>query len=151
MEERTIFKTKQHWVLILVPLVGFTLLVLATWILIRASSPSFLFCIRAGVILVGLAYIVRAAITYATTDLTISDRRAVLAQGLLRRRRQEVMLTKIESVDVDQPLLCLLLGCGTVRITGTGGTVLSLRAAAQPFEARDALQGPGAAYSGQPC
>jgi len=139
--EILIFKTKQHFILIMIPLIGSVLLNLIVWALVRATSQSLLFCIRGMTVAVGLFYITRAVIAYATTDLIITNQRAVLREGLLRRHRQGILLSKIESVDIEQAPLCLLFGCGTINIIGTGGTSISLRAAAQPFEVREFVQG----------
>ena len=137
--EKVIFETKQHWILVLIPLLEYGFLTGAVWILIRSSSSSTLFCIRAAVIILGIVSVGRAALIYATTRLTVTNTRVILRSGLLRRRNQEILLTKVESIDVHQAPLCLLLGCGTINIVGSGGTMQTVRAVSHPFLVRESI------------
>ena len=137
--ESTIFETKQHWILVVIPLLGYSILTTAVWILIRSSSASTVFCIRAAVIVLGIISVGRAALTYATTRLTVTGTRVIFRSGLLRRRNQEILLAKVESIDVHQAPLCLLLGCGTIDIVGSGGTIQTVRAVSDPFLVRDSI------------
>jgi uncharacterized membrane protein YdbT with pleckstrin-like domain len=137
--ERVIFETKQHWILVSIPLLGYGLLAAAVWILFRSSSTSTLFCVRAPVIIAGVVSVARATLIYATTRLTVTNTRVILRSGLLRQWNQEILLSKVESIDVHQAPLCLLLGCGTITIVGTGGTEQTMRAASHPFIVRDSI------------
>ena len=49
-------------------------------------------------------------------------------------------MDKVETVDVDQSVLGRILGYGTLRVTGTGGTNnIEQRFLAAPFELRNAM------------
>ena len=143
-EERIIIKARLHWGMFLGPLVGimmglgFTLVSLLPVLVPNALSPleietdavivgglccfggSFLWLFLS---LLGLAS--RFA-TYLTTEFAVTNKRVIAKSGALRRRSLEVMLTKIESVSVDEPLLGRVLNYGTLVIRGSGGTT-------QPF------------------
>ena len=137
--ERVIFQTKQHWILVLIPLLGYSLLTAVVGIAVRSNSPSTIFCILAVVLIMGIVSVGRAGLIYLTTSLTVTNTRVVLRSGLLRQRSQEILLTKVESIDVHQAPLCLLLGCGRITIVGSGGTSQTVRAVSHPFLVRETI------------
>jgi len=137
--ERVIARARQHWAVVVLPTVVYGLLAAVVWVGVRSSSTSFLFCIRAAVIGLGGIAVLLAILDYVTTSLIVTDKRIALRTGLLRRQDQEILLGKIESIDVRQPPLGTLLGYGTMAIIGTGGTSQAVRALARPFKIRDSI------------
>ena len=71
-----------------------------------------------------------------TTELAITNRRVIAKTGFIRRHSLEILLPKIESVDVRQGILGRMLNFGTVTVTGTGGTRESFKAIAEPIVVR---------------
>jgi len=61
--------------------------------------------------------------------------------GLLSVHTVELLNPKVEAIGVDQTLAGRLLGYGTLRITGTGGTVEAFPRVARPDALRDAVMG----------
>lgn len=57
-----------------------------------------------------------------TDEFAITNKRVIIKTGLISRRTFEMNHTKIESVNVDQGILGRILGYGTIRIVGSGGT-----------------------------
>jgi len=57
-----------------------------------------------------------------TDEFAITNKRVIIKTGLISRRTFEMNLSNIESVNVDQGILGRILGYGTIRIVGTGGT-----------------------------
>jgi len=55
-------------------------------------------------------------------EFAITNKRVVIKTGWLSRHTIEMNLNKIESVKVEQSIMGRMLGYGTVRIIGTGGT-----------------------------
>lgn len=137
--EKAILETGQHWVLVAIPLVGYGLLTILVWVLIRSNSTTVLFCLRGGAISLGAIAIARAAIAYLTTRLTVTNKRVILRSGFLRRQNKEILLAKVESIDVHQAPICLLLGCGTVSIVGSGGTMQTVKALDHPFSVQESI------------
>ncbi|MBN2085697.1 MAG: PH domain-containing protein [Anaerolineales bacterium] len=72
-----------------------------------------------------LNLLTRIAIFFST-EFAVTNKRVIGKSGVLRRRSLEVILSKIESVSVDEPFWGRILNFGTVTIKGSGGTV-------QPF------------------
>ena len=58
-----------------------------------------------------------------TTELAITDRRVIYKERLIARRTLEMNRNRVESVDVYQSILGRLLGYGTIRLRGTGGSL----------------------------
>jgi uncharacterized membrane protein YdbT with pleckstrin-like domain len=78
----------------------------------------------------------QAIIVISTTEFAVTNRRVIAKTGFIRRHALEMLLTKIESVAVNQSSLGRLLNFGVVTVTGTGGTKESFRAIGQPFVVR---------------
>tara|TARA_Y100000385_G_C12965013_1_gene581444 strand:+ start:131 stop:502 length:372 start_codon:yes stop_codon:yes gene_type:complete len=57
-----------------------------------------------------------------TDEFVITNKRVIIKTGLISRKTFEMNHTKIESVNVDQGIFGRLLGYGTLRIVGSGGT-----------------------------
>jgi uncharacterized membrane protein YdbT with pleckstrin-like domain len=60
---------------------------------------------------------------YLLSHFVITNKRIIIKHGFIARRSYEMLLGKVESIEVDQTLSDRLLwGSGTLIITGTGGT-----------------------------
>ena len=57
-----------------------------------------------------------------TDEFAITNKRVIIKTGLISRKTFEMNHSKIESVNVDQGILGRILGYGTIRIVGSGGT-----------------------------
>jgi uncharacterized membrane protein YdbT with pleckstrin-like domain len=79
-------------------------------------------------------------IEYWTSEFAVTTKRVIMKVGWLSRRVLELNLHKIESVNVDQPLLGRLLGYGTITVIGTGGTRETFHRIASPLVFRKAFQ-----------
>jgi uncharacterized membrane protein YdbT with pleckstrin-like domain len=77
-----------------------------------------------------------ALIRRATTELAVTDRRVIYKSGVIARHTLEMNRSKVESVDVDQPLLGRLLGFGTIIVRGTGGSLEPIRLISDPLTFR---------------
>jgi uncharacterized membrane protein YdbT with pleckstrin-like domain len=60
---------------------------------------------------------------YLLSHFVITNKRIMIHHGFIARRSYEMLLSKVESIEVDQTLSDRLIwGSGTLIITGTGGT-----------------------------
>ena len=57
-----------------------------------------------------------------TDEFAITNKRVIIKTGLISLKTVELNLSKIESVNVDQSVLGRILGYGSLKIVGTGGT-----------------------------
>ena len=73
-------------------------------------------------------------------EFAITNRRVIVKTGLISRKTFEMNLSKIESVNVDQSILGRILGYGTIRIVGSGGTKEEFPNIQKPLEFRKKFQ-----------
>lgn len=73
-------------------------------------------------------------------EFAITNKRIIVKTGLISRKTLEMNLSKIESVNVVQSVLGRMLGYGTIRIIGTGGTKEEFRDILNPIEFRKKFQ-----------
>jgi hypothetical protein len=69
----------------------------------------------------GLLHLIGAAIKRMTTELALTNKRVISRAGLIRREIIEIFYAKIENVVVDQSILGMVLGYGSLWIDGVGG------------------------------
>lgn len=77
--------------------------------------------------LLALLKAIPAWIDRATSEFAITNKRVIIKVGWIQRRALELLLSKIETIEVDQTILGRALNYGTIIITGTGGSK-------EPFE-----------------
>jgi uncharacterized membrane protein YdbT with pleckstrin-like domain len=80
------------------------------------------------------------AIIRWSSEFVITNRRIIIKTGFIARKTFEMNLSKIESVNVDQPFMGRILGYGSMTIIGTGGTRESFHNIRKPLEFRKAFQ-----------
>ena len=91
-------------------------------------------------VLMAVAFGLKPAVEYLTSEFAVTNKRVVTKTGLVERDSQETLLSKIETIGVDQTLGGRLLGYGTVTIVGTGGSREPFALIAQPLEFRRQVQ-----------
>jgi uncharacterized membrane protein YdbT with pleckstrin-like domain len=94
-----------------------------------------IFFLLISIILGGLRFI-----NYQYSEFGITDKRVLIKVGLIRRQSLETLLTKIESIQVNQGILGRVLNYGTLIIRGTGGTAGKYNNISNPFEFRKKVQ-----------
>ena len=74
-----------------------------------------------------------------TSEFAVTNGRVLIKVGLLRRRSVEILLSKVEAIGVDQPLIGRMLDYGSLTIGGTGGTKELFHRIQAPLEFRKKL------------
>jgi len=92
----------------------------------------------AGVI-IAIGSLLPLYVRWQTSEFAVTDRRVLVKVGLLSVHTLELLLPKVEAIGVDQTIGGRLLGYGTLRIVGTGGTVEAFARVAQPQALREAV------------
>ena len=145
------YETKLHWIVMLGHAgiaVGFELLALiflvggfSSWKGILVAPPrtamyvGALFFLTLGAIIFSIGLLRRKA-----TEMAVTSKRVIVKTGIAERRTVEILLSRIESVAVDEPALGRLLGYGTVIVRGTGGTPEMFEKIYHPLEFREQVQ-----------
>lgn len=143
------YQTKLHWIVMLrhaliaavLLLTGGSLL-LSAWSSRKGSDSS-----QAALRLVGFACVGAAGGLFAfgilrrsATEMAVTNRRVIVKTGLTERRTTEILLSRIESVVVDEPAMGRILGYGTVIVRGIGGTPEVFQNIQHPLQFREQVQ-----------
>jgi uncharacterized membrane protein YdbT with pleckstrin-like domain len=123
-------------------------LVLAVWLLFTRNE---VLVPAGGLLLVLFAFplVITALIARATSEFAVTNKRVLIKIGWLRRHSLETLLSKIETIRVEQGILGRALDYGTIVVSGTGGSKEPFRTIASPMEFRRKVQEQIAASAGQ--
>jgi len=72
-------------------------------------------------------------IRWLTVHMGLTDHRVIYKEGLIRRETDEMRLSKVETVDINQSVMGRILGYGTLEMTGTGGSRVVFRDIDEPM------------------
>lgn len=148
--ETVIYQTRLHWIVMLSHLVVGCLLLDAPGILLLAYALSHttmnatdLRLMEAGgaaLLVFGLIVILIGAFRRNATEMAVTNHRVVIKTGLLSRKTIEMLLNKVESIEISETAFGRMLGYGTIVIIGTGGTSEPFYRMAHPLEFRSHVQ-----------
>lgn len=95
-----------------------------------------------GLCMVGMAVIIVVVGFFkrSSTEMAVTNKRVLVKVGIMSRRSIEIMLSKIESVRVDQSVMGRIFGFGTIVVRGVGGTPEPFAEIAHPLELRRHIQ-----------
>jgi uncharacterized membrane protein YdbT with pleckstrin-like domain len=74
------------------------------------------------------------------TEMAVTNRRVLIKTGLGSRRTLDLMLSRVESIGVEESFWGRMLGYGSVTVRGTGGTPESFVMISHPQEFRRSVQ-----------
>ncbi len=132
--ENVLYRAKLHWVVFLRPAIWlFIALVVGALLSIFGGRAAL-----AGGALVWIAILtgIPALIRFWTSEFAVTDKRVMVKVGWLRRKSLEVLLNKVEGIQVDQGILGRILGYGSITVSGTGGTRDPFDSISDPLEFR---------------
>ena len=130
--EEVVYRARLHR-LIFLPPVAVAVVGLAVAIFVNAIAGA-VFGVAA--VLVFIPRFVR----YMTSEFAVTNKRVIVKVGLINRHTLELVLTKIETVGVDQGVLGRIFNYGTIVVTGTGGTKEPFTNIANPLGFRKQVQ-----------
>ena len=138
--ERVLYKTRLHWVLFVKPglvLAGGIVLMI---LLRRVQDPPWLWMIGGTVAGVGLLWSLVHYVELMTSEFAVTTSRLIFKVGLISRYTTELLLSKVESIGVQQGLLGRVLNHGDLTVTGTGGAREVFRRVRDPIGFRNHVQ-----------
>jgi uncharacterized membrane protein YdbT with pleckstrin-like domain len=129
--EQVVHQTRLHWLMYFWPIV-----LTIVGLLMLLGVP------KLGVIVLALAALlgVTVFITVHNAEFAVTNKRVIMKTGWLNRRSLELLLSKIESIAVDQGVAGKLWGYGTIILSGTGGSHEPFQNITDPFEFRKQVQ-----------
>ncbi|HHJ13831.1 MAG TPA: PH domain-containing protein [Gammaproteobacteria bacterium] len=84
----------------------------------------------------GLLFLIWAALQYISTELAITDRKVIAKFGFIKRESIEMLLPKVESIQVQQSVLGRIFNFGSVVVAGAGAPQAPVPGIANPMEFR---------------
>src|SRR5206468_6927850 len=75
-----------------------------------------------------------------TSEFAVTNKRVIVKVGLIRRDTLELLLSKVESIGVDQTVTGRIVGYGSIVVVGTGGTRETFKNIARPLDFRKQVQ-----------
>ena len=145
------YQTRLHWIVMLGHAALAVLLdLLAIGILIGwatigtktkgSSAPVAVYLLSLICFVIGGALFLVGILKRKATEMAVTNKRVIVKTGIVDRRTIEILLSRIESVAVEEPALGRLLGYGTVIVRGTGGTPEVFEKIFRPLEFREQVQ-----------
>jgi len=154
--EMLLYRTRHHWLVLLGPLFGgLLLLVPGIALLVEAIATRDTAGLVVGSTVIspklmvsfGAVLVVGAIITFSygvakrnATEMAVTNRRVLIKTGMGSRRTLDLMLSRVESIGVEESAVGRMLGYGSVVVRGTGGTPEPFLMIAHPQEFRRAVQ-----------
>ena len=138
--ERVLYKTRLHWGVFIKPalvLLGGVVLMI---VLRPVQDPRWLWMIGAAVALIGLFWGLVHYVEVMTSEFAVTTSRLIFKVGLISRYTTELLLSKVESIGVQQGLLGRMLNYGDLTVTGTGGAREVFRRVRDPIGFRNHVQ-----------
>ncbi len=128
------YKAKLHWIIFIWP----TIWIFLSFIMFSSGGDSY----YVGIIFILIAIItgIFSFINYSSSEFGITNKRVLAKIGLIRRNSIEVLLIKVEGIQVYQGILGRILGFGSIIISGTGGTKDPFHKIADPLQFRRMAQ-----------
>jgi len=147
--ETIVYETRLHWVVLVAPIllgILFGLTGLGMFILSaqatgnKSAAHQPMMILGAAFFAIALLFIVRGILMRNATEMTVTNKRVFVKVGLAARRTIELLLSRVESIGVQESVMGRMLGYGTVIVHGTGGTPEVFNMVAHPLEFRTQVQ-----------
>jgi len=147
--EEVLYQTRHHWIVMFWALALGVLMDIAAavgLIFLLGQVGASIEMRNLGFVLVALAFITGAAFILGgvmklnATEMVVTNKRVIVKTGILSRRTFEMLLSRIESIGVQEPVMGRMLGYGTVILRGVGGTPDEFDLIANPLAFRSHVQ-----------
>jgi len=138
-DERVIHWGRLHWILFVGPGILFLIgLILCFTPVGEGETATTLSPIGIPILIIAIIWLMKAFLTYISTELAITTKRVIAKFGFIRRNTTELNHNKVESLNVDQGIIGRVLNFGTVRIHGTGAGMSPIPKVEDPLSFRRA-------------
>jgi hypothetical protein len=147
--ETVVYQTRLHWIVMLRHILLALLLFAGSGALLSyflhhpqlsTADKHLTEGTAAALLLCGIVAIIAGAVRRNATEMAVTTRRVVVKQGLVSRKTIEMLLNKIETIEVSEPMTGRMLGYGSITIIGTGGTSEPFHKIAHPLHFRGEVQ-----------
>jgi uncharacterized membrane protein YdbT with pleckstrin-like domain len=145
--EVVLYRTRLHWTVLFWPLLvalffaagAFGALIAA--VSMSGTAGSVVLAIVGGLCaVIAVSALAAGLIRRSSTEMAVTNRRVLMKSGIISRKTVELMLSKVESIGINQNMLGRLVGYGSVIVRGSGGTYELFDQVARPLEFRRQVQ-----------
>jgi uncharacterized membrane protein YdbT with pleckstrin-like domain len=129
--ERIVFTTSKHWAGLVTDSFWAILMVLGSFVLawIQPESTTgvlgffsrIIELLRLGLFLGGCGWIVYNVVAWRTAEYSVTNKRVLGHEGLLRRRHTDTLLTSVSDIQMITPALGSVLGFANIRVISSAG------------------------------
>lgn len=116
-DEKILFRTKKHLIIFFTPVILTIILMYAANYMHHNPILAKLTIVPALLVVIFWSYV---GLEYLTSEYAVSNKRVLMREGFFNRHVNEMRLTTISQVNVDQNLLGQLLNYGVVSINAFG-------------------------------
>ena len=136
--ENLIYRAKLHWIVFFRSAFWFFI----GYILAKNSTePGSASAAFGGLLILGsIAMFISAIIRFKTSEFGVTNKRIIVKEGFISRKSLEVLLQKVEGIQVDQSVIGRILGYGAITVSGTGGSKDPFKSISNPLEFRKKAQ-----------
>jgi len=129
--ETVVYRTRLHWIVLLRSILWGLLFGLpGLGILVRSMTtsgdksgmPSWAFALAFIFLILAASCLGVGLVRRNATEMAVTDKRVIVKVGVVSRKTFELLLSKVESIGVNESLWGRMMGYGTVVVRGTGGT-----------------------------
>lgn len=147
--ETVVYQTRLHWVVMLRHILLGALLLAGSGALLSHllnhprlgdTSEHLTEGGAAALLACGIVAFVAGMVRRNATEMAVTSRRVIVKQGLVSRKTIEMLLTKIETIEVSEPMVGRMLGYGSITMIGTGGTSEPFHKISHPLQFRSEVQ-----------
>ncbi len=147
--ETVLYETQLHWIVFFWPILLGLLFGLPglAWLVGSLATIGDKSGTSGGMFGIAFILLILAAVCVAlgflrrnATEMAVTDKRIIIKVGLVSRKTVELLLSKVESIVVNESVLGRMVGYGTVVVRGTGGTPEPFDKVAHPLEFRRQVQ-----------
>lgn len=147
--EKVVYTTRLHWIVMVGHIFGAVVLwALGGYVLwyayahaqMEATSRHVAAYGGAALLVCGLIVLLAGSIRRNATEMAVTTRRVVVKTGIGSRRTIEMLLNKVETIEVAEPGMGRVLGYGSITMIGTGGTSEQFHRITKPLVFRNEVQ-----------
>jgi uncharacterized membrane protein YdbT with pleckstrin-like domain len=145
--EQVVYETGLHWIVLFWPVFFAALFTIPGLLILLGSIFNMKDKDAGGTAIAGLVWLAAAGVfvllgylRWKATEFAVTNKRIVVKTGLLNRKTFELLLSKVESIGVEEGLMGRWLGYGLAVVKGTGGTPEPFKNVVFPQELRRQVQ-----------
>ena len=139
--EELIYETRGHIIYFIWPFISFLIWIGSNYLVCGDGEDQILSCenknyIRYVILFVFLLDLIISFIRYISSEFAVTSKRIIIKKGFIKRKTWELLLSKVETIQVDQGIIGRILRFGTITVSGTGGASEPEKRVRRPLEFR---------------